>query len=66
MLKLMLRKISMFASSNSSKITKSDPIMLFASYPVGFPMLKKLHQEFENISVVTHYSKPSNKFKNEV
>lgn len=49
---------------SSSKITNTDQIMLFASYPVGYPMLKKLHDRFKNIHVVTHYTKPSSKVKN--
>ena len=47
-----------------SKIKRSDPIMLFASSPVGFPTLKMLNQYYDNLSVVTHYSNPHNKHTN--
>lgn len=31
------------------KIKLTDPLMLFASYPVGYPMLKKLHSYYKDI-----------------
>lgn len=37
-----------------SQIKTTDPIMVFASYPVGFPMLKTLHKNFNDLTVVTH------------
>jgi hypothetical protein len=47
-----------------SQIKTTDPIMVFASYPVGFPMLKTLHQNFNDLTVVTHYTNPHVKLKN--
>ena len=46
------------------QVKPTDAIMLFASYPVGFPMLKKLHSYYKDLSVVTHYTSPSQKMKN--
>lgn len=43
-----------------------DPIMLFASSPVGFPMLKELNQYYNNLHVATHYTKPKQKMTNDV
>ncbi len=40
--------------------------MVFASYPVGFPMIKKLHSSFDDISVVTHYTEAKQRVTNEV
>lgn len=60
-----LKNISLFKLSFCS-IKPTDPIMLFASYPVGYPMLKKLHGYYKDIAVVTHFTDPSQRLKNEV
>jgi len=49
-----------------SSIKTTDPIMIFASYPVGFPILKTLHNNFKDLAVVTHYTNPNVRVKNEV
>ncbi len=49
-----------------SSISRQDHLMLFASYPVGYPMLTKIHENYKNLHVVTHYTKPTQNFTNEV
>jgi hypothetical protein len=49
-----------------SSIKTTDPIMIFASYPVGFPILKTLHNNFKDLAVITHYTNPNVRVKNEV
>lgn len=61
--KMWLKNISLFRYSFST-IKPYDSIMLFASYPVGYPMLKKLHSYYQDLSVVTHFTDPSQRLKN--
>jgi hypothetical protein len=56
LLNMWLTKLPYFRFST---ITKQDHLMLFASYPVGYPMLKKLHENYSNMHVVTHFTKPN-------
>lgn len=47
-----------------SQSSKAEPIMVFASYPVGFPMVKKLYEYTNQLYVCTHFTNPNNKFTN--